>query len=383
MPSDTARSDADDLVLLVSLSRRFGGVENRVLAVARGISRTRPVLVACLDGSPLHRAVVAAGLAAWTTTRGRGDPRTVVALRRLLQERRPAVVDAHNVQSQFWSFLATRLVRHPTLVATVHSQYRQEQQGRRRAGPYELVLKLLARAGTSFIAVSDSVHDYLLGTGVGAERLAVVCNAVEVAGTAALDRGSIRRDLGLDADEFVAVTVARVTPIKGHRVFLEALGQLDDGAARIRWLVVGDGPAQDELTRRAVEIGVSERIRWLGFRGDVPALLHASDACVLPSLSEGLPLALLEAVGQGVPVLATRVGAVPELFEHGTTARLVSPDDPAGLARELRWLLAHPVEREELARAARQALAERLDVTAMVRGTLAAYDRSRRRRHAM
>lgn len=375
--STVATIERDEAVVLVSLARRFGGVENRILTIARGIARTRPVLVVCLEDSPLHRALMAAGLPAWTTARGRGDPRLVLDLRRLFRRERPAIVDAHNVQSQLWSLLATSLMNGPTLIATVGSEYRQEQKGRWRARWYELVLKLLARARSGFIAVSDSVHAYLLGTGVSSELISVVWNAVEVADTADVDPAAVRRDLELAEDEFVVITVARLTRIKGHHVFLEALAHLGDDAARVRWLVVGDGPDQAVLERAAGGAGLSESVRWLGFREEVATLLRASDSFVLPSLSEGLPLALLEAAGQRLPILATSVGAVPVVFEHGVTARLVPPDDPAALATQLRWLMAHPEERDELGRAAELAVAEHLDVHAMVDGTLAAYDRLR------
>jgi glycosyltransferase involved in cell wall biosynthesis len=139
---------------------------------------------------------------------------------------------------------------------------------------------------------------------------------------------------------FRLVVIGRLTEIKGQDVLIEAVGLLQRGPLMVELTVVGDGPMRAELEARCVSLGIAERVRFVGAQGDVLPYLHSADLFVLPSRSEGVSVALLEAMAAGLPVVATRVGGTPEVTGPGMGAILVSPDDPHALAEGIHTMIA-------------------------------------------
>jgi glycosyltransferase involved in cell wall biosynthesis len=136
----------------------------------------------------------------------------------------------------------------------------------------------------------------------------------------------------------------------------------------VRFTIVGDGPHRDTVLRQARDLGVADHFEFLGQRDDIPALLSAADLFVLPSRSEGLPNAVLEAMGSGLPIVATRVGGIVELIDDGRTGRLVPPDDAAALSSALLELIAHPERAAAFGKAGRIEAEARYSLQAMVSG---------------
>jgi glycosyltransferase involved in cell wall biosynthesis len=168
----------------------------------------------------------------------------------------------------------------------------------------------------------------------------------------------VRRELGL-ADGTAAVgLVARLDHWgKGHKEFFTALASLKDRYP-VQGLVIGGGRRETEMRQLAVEMGLEERVRFLGQRDDVPDLLAALDIFVLPSHSEGVSLALLEAMAAGLPVIASRVGGLPEVVTDGDTGLLIPPQDPEALAAALARLLDEPAWAKKLGENARRQVEE-------------------------
>ncbi len=198
--------------------------------------------------------------------------------------------------------------------------------------------------------------------------------AVRAARADPAGRNALRASLGFAPADVVFVCVARFAPQKAHGDLLRALALVAD--PRVRLLLVGDDPFGDG--RRAAEalareLGLLPRAVFAGIRRDVPALLAMSDAFVMASLWEGLGLVFLEAMAAGLPVLATRVSAVPEVVVDGETGLLVPPADPPALAGALARLAADPAWRERLGRAGAARVQERFALERMVAETLAVY----------
>jgi len=256
------------------------------------------------------------------------------------------VVHAHNVGAALVAHLATRWPRRrPPLVVTVHGL---------PAADYPRAAGLLRRTADLVVAVSETEREKLVAGGLPADRVTVVDNAV--APPAPYDRSVARRELGLDPDVPVALWVARLAPPKRPDLLVEAWRSVPEPAVL---LVAGGGP---------LVVAGDARVRVLRERSDVPRLLAAADVYCLASDSEGMPMAVLEAMSAGVPVVATGVGGLVA----GCTgaARLVPPGDVEALAATLTELLGSPERRAELAAAGRERVAERFSVAAM-RG---AYD---------
>ncbi|MBE0467024.1 MAG: glycosyltransferase family 4 protein, partial [Candidatus Desulforudis sp.] len=223
------------------------------------------------------------------------------------------------------------------------------------------------------IAVADSLRAELVALGVAPpERVVTVHNGVTFRDS--MSRGSpeaFRRELGLSADRPVVGTVARLAPQKGVEYLLRAGAELAGAGRPVHLVIVGDGPLREMLTREAISLGAD--VLFLGHRPDAAALMAAFDLFALPSVTEGLPLALLEAMAGGCPVVATRVGGVPEAVVDGTTGWLVPPADPAALAAAVAAALDDPVRRAELAAAGRERVRQVFTDARMVEKTLAVY----------
>jgi glycosyltransferase involved in cell wall biosynthesis len=187
-------------------------------------------------------------------------------------------------------------------------------------------------------------------------------------------RVTLRDELRLAPDDRLLVSVGNLYPVKGHQHLIDALAQLADRHPRLHLAIAGRGELAEALAARARNRGLAGRLHLLGLRPDVSAILAAADVFVLPSLSEGLPLALLEAMFAGRPIVATDVGEVAVALEQGEAGMLVQSGSPAALAAAINAVLSDPNHATALGRrAARRALAE-YDVSRMVRRYAATYD---------
>jgi glycosyltransferase involved in cell wall biosynthesis len=227
---------------------------------------------------------------------------------------------------------------------------------RRRAAPVRMAKRALHRlpwlSGDTFVAVSDYVRGRLVGVnGTPPARTHRVYNGIDLSRFAAPDPALLRRSLGVAPDRPVVFCSGRVQPYKGMQTLLEAAAVLRaEGAGEMEVAIAGDGPYLPELRALADARGVPD-VHFLGRRTDVPALLAGATVAVVPSLwEEAFGLAVVEAMAAGVPVVASRVGGIPELVDDGRTGLLVPPGDARALAAALRLLLESPQRRAALAR---------------------------------
>ncbi|MGH3072982.1 MAG: glycosyltransferase family 4 protein, partial [Gaiellaceae bacterium] len=185
----------------------------------------------------------------------------------------------------------------------------------------------------------------------------------------------VRRELGLDDASLVIGAVGRLAPVKGHASFLDAAKLIVQEEPRARFLLVGNGPLQRQLRAQAAQLGLSDACLFLGDRADVYDLVAAMDVFVLPSLNEGIPMALLEAMALNRPVVATDVGGVPEVLEDGVTGLVAEPGRPGGLARGIAALLGDAERAAGMGRAGRDVARERFSREQMAAATAEIYER--------
>lgn len=360
-------------VLLVDLAKRFGGAEVRVLSLAESLAGKAQCRVAALEGSPLHLRLEAGGLPVVPIPYGRGDPRVVGLLRRAIQSQAANIVDAHNAQSQLWGIKAAVREGVPNRVVTVHSVYRREHPGSLRGPAYEGVLRLDARWGCRFVAVSREVGDHV-GRLVGNRAEVDVVRAgfpppLQQSGTADLQRSAF----GWSQDDYVVVILARLERTKGHATLLDSLALARQKRPELRCLIAGSGPEREALQRQTTRLDLGDTVRFAGFVEDVPAVLRLADAFCLPSETEGLPYAVLEAAAFRLPLVVTSVGGLGELLTHDRDAWLLSPGDVSGLAEALETLAARPDTGRRLAEGAYATLSSELAHDRMVSETLRVY----------
>jgi glycosyltransferase involved in cell wall biosynthesis len=187
-------------------------------------------------------------------------------------------------------------------------------------------------------------------------------------------RGSVRDELGLEPGTLVVGTVANLRPAKAYPHLLAAAAEVIEQLPDVRFVTVGQGPLEAEVHALHARLGLGDRVLLLGHRPDAVRVMAACDVFLLASLHEGLPVALMEALALGLPVVATEVGGIPELVDHGREGLLVSPGRPQELAAALVTLLVDADRRQQMSEAAAQRGAG-LSIDAAVRHTEAVYQR--------
>jgi glycosyltransferase involved in cell wall biosynthesis len=206
----------------------------------------------------------------------------------------------------------------------------------------------------TLVASSSRTKNNAVQAGVKPDRIEVIYNAIMPFDVDGVDRNAVREKLGLRADEIFLLAVGRLVYEKGHEFLVEAMSAVTRADGRAVAGICGVGPLREELSHQIERLGLQEKVKLLGQWGDISELLAAADVFVLPSRWEGLPMALLEAMMAGLPVIAARVEGVDEVVEHGAHGLLVPLESPAELARAILQLLGSPQERARMGKAARE-----------------------------
>jgi glycosyltransferase involved in cell wall biosynthesis len=222
------------------------------------------------------------------------------------------------------------------------------------------------------IAVSEGLRRTYERIGVPQELFATVPNGVAPLARR-MSREEARRSLGLGPDQPVVLSIGRLTHMKGHRHLIDAVPELAGRFAGLAVVLVGDGPLRDSLAKRTAALGVAGNVCFPGHRPHARRLLVAADVFVLPSRHEGMPLAALEAMEAGLPVVASRVIGSDEVVEDGVTGTLVRPGDPAALGAAVARLLADPALRRRQGTAGRRRYEARFTAARMAADTAAVY----------
>ncbi|MEY2432683.1 MAG: hypothetical protein QOC92_2408, partial [Acidimicrobiaceae bacterium] len=353
-----------------------GGAEQALLTLVGEMDRSRwDVALAYHPSKPLAPLIEGArnlGVTLWPVPPmdpGFEGLRRLPSFTRELRRRAPDIVHLHLIWPLACQYplVAAVIAHRPRVVATAHAyvalnlSWRVDRQQR-----------LYTRAVDRYIAVSEHVKRQLIeGLGWPEPKLEVIHNAVDIRKFQDPARPEVRAELSGDTPGPLVVMVARLDPDKGHRHLLAAAAMLPD----VRLVFAGDGPERGALEAFARELGVDDRVRFLGHRNDVPQLLAACDVMALPSAFEGLPISVLEAMAAGTPVVASNIGGVDEVVQNNLTGLLVHPGDAPALAAAIRRLVEDPGQAARLADAARARVADEFSATTMARRVAAVYDK--------
>ena len=342
-----------------------GGLPRVVEGLAIGHKRAGhdvSVAAICLEGDPETTSFArlrAAGVAIHRVNiSARGYLRERRVLEELYRTVRPQVVHTHGARPDVIDGLAAVASGLPT-VTTLHGR----TGGGLKWRLFEWLQHVAIQRFNAIVAVSRPQVDYLRARGVSANRIHLVPNAWTPVGNF-LSREDARRMLDIDGGAPLAGWVGRLSHEKGADVFIESLARVTDPALQAS--VLGDGSAAGGLKDRARALGLNGRIHWHGTVPDAGRLFRAFDLFVLSSRTEGTPIVLFEAMAAGVPIVATRVGGVPDVVSEADAA-LVPSDDPAALAAAIGSTLRSPGEAHERAERARARLAAEFGDTAWLR----------------
>ena len=288
----------------------------------------------------------------------------LVRLTRRLRQQQVDVLHTYLVSANIFGTLAGRLARGPSVITT-RRDVGISRNWRLKAVEEWLINPLVDRVTVNSNAVAEAArHERNLGE----DKVTFIPNGVDVEALdpARFPREAARREWGLSADDRAVGAVGHLSPVKGHADLLDAVARARARDPRIRVFLIGDGPLRATLEAHARALGIGEHVVITGVRDDVARLVAMLDVVALPSHSEGMSNALLEAMSLGRPVVATDVGGNSEVVEDGVSGRLVPAATPEALAETLLDLLAEPEAARRLGCEARRQVAERFPLERMV-----------------
>jgi glycosyltransferase involved in cell wall biosynthesis len=320
------RDDSPVRILYLIVDLPVGGAEEHLLSLVRNLDRDRFESTVCCIGQsgPIGREIEAAGIRVvelGKLRKGGYDGKIVSLLQEVLRSKRISLLHAHLYHANMYGRLAAFREGVPT-VCSIHNTYIRPKRHRR------LINWWLARRTPVIILKYDGVSPGIVRVipyGVAVEKFDIP-----------MTRDEARKKLGLPVNRFYVGTVGRLEVQKGQRYLVDATARLRREGIEVSLLLIGSGREEERLRDQVLRENITDDVLFLGTRRDLPDLYRAMDVFALPSLWEGLPLALLSAMASGIPVVVTPVGGVPEVVRDGENGFLVPPEDPVALAAALR-----------------------------------------------
>ena len=343
-----------------------GGAESVLLSLVQGLdpARFRSVVVLNSPGwleDQLHAAGIEAVRVDW---RHWWDLKLPRAIARVVRERRISLIHSHLPDQNFYSCLAGRLSKRP-VIATYHGPVELKNA---HSLPGRLKLREVRQTAQRVVVVCDYVQTLLREVGFNDGKLCRIYNGIATERFLGIERGLLRRELGLRKNSLLVGTVGNIRGPKGHEYFIRAARLIAEKEPRAEFAISGDldSTLAPPLVALAEKLGLKHRLRFLGFRSDVPSVLADLDVFVLPSTSEGLPLVVLEAMASALPVVATRSGGTEETVEEGRTGFLVPVADAEAIAARVIDVLENPRRAVQLGEEARRICKQNFSIRAMV-----------------
>ena len=272
------------------------------------------------------------------------DVQTLWRLVALMRRIKPHVVHTHTAKAGAVGRAAAILAGVPIVVHTYHGHVLRGYFSPAKTGVYRAIERGLARRTDRLLAVTDArarrARRARRGRGGAVSAVPLGFDLAPLL-VAERRRGELRAEFGLGDAPLIGI-VARLVPIKAHEVFLAAAARVRQQVPAAQFLIVGDGELRASLEQQTAALGLSDAVRFLGWRADIDRLYADIDVVALTSRNEGSPVALIEAMASGVPVVSTDVGGVADVVEHGVSGLLAPMDDAAGIAGHILTLLADP-----------------------------------------
>jgi glycosyltransferase involved in cell wall biosynthesis len=355
---------ADELrVAHVVLSLDCGGLERVVVDLVReGLSLGQRQAVICLERpGTLAASVEALGAPLFCLDKRPGlRPGLIRSLRTTLLAWQPDAIHTHQIGALFYAGPAAKLTGGPPLVHTEHGKHYAARPRNRWLG------RLAGRWADRFFCVSaDIAREVEECRVVPRRKIEVVPNGIDTDRFRLAPTAAVRSEFGIPAGAPIVGTVGRLSEIKCQDLLIRAFARLRTSLPGAHLLLVGDGPLREDLQRLAAELGLRGAVHFAGYQARPERYLRAMDIFALTSRSEGLPLAVLEAWAAGVPVVASAVGGLPELIDHGRNGLLFRSGDEAALTAALGAVLSEPGCGRRVARAGQELARERYDVRVM------------------
>lgn len=365
-PADATAIAADPLrVMFIITTLEVGGAETLLVNLVRRFDRSRVLPeICCLKRAGQLGEMMAKEVPLFERLlAGKYDPGVAIRLTKLLHRRRmDAVVTVGAGDKMFWGRLAARIAGVPVVASALHSTGWPDVVGR--------LNHWLTPLTDAFIACAPAHGQYLIEhEQFPAQRVHVIPNGVDVERFQPRPpNAALRREAGLPDSAPLVCILAALRPEKNHEMFLDVAARVRQEIPDAHFVVIGDGPRRGALEELVAQLGLNGSVHFLGTRPDVPELLSLVDVVLLTSRMEANPVSILEALAVGKPVVATRVGSVPQTVSDGEVGFLVEPGDAAAMAARVVELLEQPKLAAAFGAAGRRQVCERWSLERMVEG---------------
>lgn len=351
----------------------FGGGEKHLLSLIDSLDSSRyEISVACREGSLLSENVNSRGLkVVCIKFRNKFDALGLFLFYRTLVKNRYDIVHLQDNRSHWIGAIAAKMARVPILIATVHMV-----NILRREDPSDFTVFLLKIADRiwssmvdSIITVSESNRVALIEEKISDKKIKVIYNGVEPITPDPVKVETLKKECGIGGDDIVIGTVSRLSPQKGLEYLVAAAYELINNGKNVCFVIVGDGPDSKKLALQVEKLNINNRIKFLGFKHNPMDYMAFFDIFVLPSIYEGLPIAIIEAISLSIPVIASNVAGVPELVYNAKNGFLVTPKDVEGLVVAIEKLVSEKDVRHAMGQEGRRIYQEKFSLDQMVRKT--------------
>ena len=340
----------------------IGGAEKLLLTTVKYLNRDRYEIIVCCIVSEgiIADEIKKLGIKFYCLNESPRfyNPKKIYSLYKLFKKEKPAIVHTQILGANIYGRIAAMLARVPVIISTEHNVYYKKKR------VHIWLDKILAKNTDKIVAVSNRVKEFTSKQeGIGKDKFELIYNGIdskEFLPTAS--RKDIRDKLNFREGDFILGAVGALTIQKGHYYLIQALSLLVKRYPNTILLVVGTGELKEELQEIVRKLSLQENVRLLGLRRDISDLLNCMDVFVLPSLWEGLGIALLEAMLMGLPVVASSVDGILEIVENGKNGILVPPGNVEALSNAIDELIENPQLRQSLGKAAKEHILEKFEV---------------------
>jgi glycosyltransferase involved in cell wall biosynthesis len=370
-------------LLYVFDNMEFGGGERVFAQIINRLSIERyRIIVACLPTGAFIEKIKRSGVQIKSVDmRKRFNPGVILQLADLMKNEKIVIVHSQGARADFFARMAAKLARAPIVVSTVPMPVEGFDVNPLRKLIYMAFNRFSERFVDRFMVVSDALEKMMIEKhGIEPQRVVKIYNGIEKDEYCIPDkeiacrRSRFRKEFGLGDDVPVVAAIGRLVWQKGFEYFIEAMPGVLKRFKKARFLIVGEGQMEDDLKEKSRRLMLEDRIIFTGFRKDIRDVLASLDVFVMPSLLEGLPVVLLEAMAMMKPIVATKIEGIIEALENGVTGLLVSPKDPQILSEAIVDLLIHKDNARQMGLAARKVAEERFGVDIMVRKVEGVYE---------
>lgn len=361
-----------NIILLRSSPRKSEillGAEAIILTIAEGIDKNKfnPLILVLKEEDdkipPLATEARLKGIPVEIITlKGKFDFSSILKLRKLTLKNNIHIIHSNEYKSDMIAFLATRFI-HAKLVTTTHGWLLTTA----RLKFYEFLDSIIIRFFDKIVAVSKAMREELLKIKIPSSRIVVIETALDFSRIqSGKEKTDLKRELSLPSDTVIIGTMGRLSPERGHVHFLKAAKEIIKTFPKVVFIIVGDGDLKEDLMLQAREMGIEDRVFFLGFRKDIANILSSVDIYVSSSLRDSFGIAVVEAMAAGKPVIATKVGIVPEIIKDDETGITIEPGNSNVIYEAATKLLKDDKLRVKLGISAKQVVTQRFSRQQMV-----------------